>query len=423
MTPRLRPALILVALALPVAGLGCARTSQTAAEPPAEVATPNPTAAPPVSAPVNSPPVAAGTAPGGNPSAVAGTSPPAAQGTPVPVALPPPGKPVAPPATGMKLAYRYQQGTTHNYRVGLKMDQTIQMEGGGQPGAPAGAGSPQMSVSVNISADLQMGHAIKALAPGGAADVLTRVNDGEVRFNSPMAGGEQVVHVKNGQVTMGDGEPQPGSQGQQGTQQAQMLLQGLLGGEKEMRVASTGKVVSGQAAASGSMQTLGQGTGLISQGTGGYGLLVLPSRPVKPGDTWTDIQTVPGAAGKNGAKGKPTTITTHYTFKELRERDGHKIAVIEQTSSVAMPPGGAGPMGMQVQRMKQEMHGTTEFDIDAGEVASGNYTLTTDSATTMSMQVPQQPGAPGGPGGSTTMTRKMMQKGSGTMQVVRQPAS
>jgi hypothetical protein len=152
--------------------------------------------------------------------------------------------------------------------------------------------------------------------------------------------------------------------------------------------------------------------------SGGYGMLVLPKKPVKPGESWTDVQidTRPPA----GKKGQPVklTRTTKYTLKEIVQQEGHSIAIIDSVTEFSMP---ADALKSIVPFMKVDNHhetitATTQFDVDAGEIVLAHYKISSEMAMSMAAP-PDAAGVP--PGAMPPGGMKMSISGNGTAQVSR----
>jgi hypothetical protein len=307
---------------------------------------------------------------------------------------------------GVRLAYQLRRGKAVEYGANFQQSLTFGMRAEGAPAGPTGA------MSTNISGNLNLRQQIASVSGSGVALVRSKVIDGEVKMLNP-AGGEQVLQFRDGKaVPSGEGEQGSGSA------QAEALLKQLLGGTGEMRLGPTGRVVGGAAARGAGGADIG--AQMMTPVAGGYGLLVLPTKPVRPGDTWTDTRTVSTPNPQNPKKPVSLRIVTTFTLKEVREREGRRIAVIESRARSKLPTGN-GVMGMQMEGGTQQVTGTTEFDIEAGEVLAGSYATAVD----VELAAPQaaQPGAPAGtpppmPGGSPS-GMKMSITASGTVQVSR----
>jgi hypothetical protein len=163
---------------------------------------------------------------------------------------------------------------------------------------------------------------------------------------------------------------------------------------------------------------------------GGYGMLLLPKTAVKPGDIWTETET--NSLPVPGAKGRAIKMTTRsrFTLKKLVEQDGHQIAVID---SVSTTTGGHTPVkgknaDMALDKSVEKITGTTQFDVDRGEVVAGDYKVNVQSVMSASARQapsgpkPATPGSTGAPQMNLGPSKITLAQ-TGTIQVKRRGAA
>ncbi len=395
---------------------GCARNDsnpvQVASEPAATGG--NPTTAPP--------PASSTGAPMPRPGATPAAPAPAPSAAPVEIAPPPKpvGAPVAVAPAGLRLAYRFKKGDSTEYEMNVKQEVTMKPQGGPPAGQP-GPIIPPDGMKMTSVQNRVMVNQVKSVTPGGEARVSTRARDGEIRMTLPMMG-DAHVQIKDGKATVlqnGQPVPQSGSM----TDSVTTAMAGMYTNPREMRVAASGKVLPRPADSGGSgVRGMLGGQNVPGQDLAGYGMLVFPNRPLKPGDSWTDVQVIPLPASR-GQKPAKMTLTTKFTLKEILQQEGRQIAVIDSESTIKMPQTGfAGPMVTDLASSKIRMTGSAQFDVAAGELASGYYRL--DLALELKMGAPA--GMPGdrGPGGGPAAPgasgpQGMSLNGGATIKVTR----
>lgn len=409
-----RSALLTLLLFVPVGCLGCAkgRVEMVSAEKAAPEAVKGNT-----SSPVTAAQPGEASQPGqqGQPGQPGQSGPgqPAKPNPPVEL-IKPTGQPVDAPAEGIILAYKFSKGQKANFEVSLKQEMAMEIK------MPAGQQAPAMlppgGFRIDQGGTLQFVQEVKSLGSKSEATIETRIVDGEYRQTNPVVG-EMVVTVHDGKT-----EVLLNGQKQTDNKAAGPLLAMFQSG-KDITVGTTGKLNSPPVAAQkseglGSMMG-GGGAGLGNQTVGGYGLLVLPTKPVKPGDKWSDVQVIPMPEG-SGKTGK-VTLTTTYIFKEILQQGVHRVAVIDSVAIASFPAGGITSGPMKIDQMKTKTSGTSQFDIDAGELLTASYKIEMDMGMAMTMRTPNaaagSTGAPPPAGGAMKMTMS----GGGNMNVVRKP--
>ena len=126
----------------------------------------------------------------------------------------------------------------------------------------------------------------------------------------------------------------------------------------------------------------------------------LPSKPVRPGDSWSARQE------SKDPSGSPAMVTTElkYTFKKWEMNGGHNCALFEFTGTTTLPDinsllGGAASSSPAMQEMLSkmnmkmeagEMRGKAWFDPELGMFRE----VVTEQAITQSMSMPGIQGAP-----------------------------
>jgi hypothetical protein len=424
----LRLEMLPLAVLVAVAATGCRHTSPASVQTSAETSAPGASVA--ASPATNVPPPQASAPVTANAPAA-----PGAPGSPDPGEIKEPTRPVGPaaamPSEGVKIAYKFIAGAKKSYEVRLQQQATVTLP---TSKAAASTGMQPGSVAKKVEGTLLFIHEVKSATPRGEGEVATHVQAGDIRLNAPMRG-EAAVHLENGHATaLQNGTVTPFDP------KDDALIAGFANQGVEMRLAPTGKTLSRKSAADTqptAPQAMMEGAALATrQVTGGYGMLVLPSRPIKRGDSWTDTQdqTIPGAG--QGGRSIRLKIATRYTLKDIVQQGGSRIAVIESSSSLSMPRDAlntlastanqmfntGGPhISMKINRFAQTVTGTAHFDIDRGDLLLGHYR--TRTSVVISISLPKMPAGSGGagmpagmpPGGAMTITTTE----SGTIQVTR----
>ncbi|MBI3912534.1 MAG: hypothetical protein HY320_16565 [Armatimonadetes bacterium] len=302
------------------------------------------------------------------------------------------------------MAYSFHKGEKSRYRV--EMGQDVHMDvGGGTENLPG-----PVPTAIHQAVTLDFLHTIRAVEANSAARVLAKV--GDVSLVNDMGSQKLELSIQNGKVTQKmNGETSPS-----GSRDAEVMMKAVFQQSTELRLARNGKILSTSRSKSqqpgGLQDPLGIG-GVMGSGTGGYGTLILPNRPVRVGDTWKDIQTLdlpaPSSADPRKMTKSRLTIRTDYRLKEVVERNGRRLALIE-SELVGSFGGDAGAGATRLQSVSLRSKGTTEFDIVGGFVAAGQYA--TEYKMASEMGAPMGGGGPRGPA-SMNMTA------TGTMKLSR----
>jgi hypothetical protein len=300
------------------------------------------------------------------------------------------------PDDAVQLRYRFQPGQEFRYRMTITGDMETSMSGLNLPG---GAAAPR-KIPMTMTCNWLMVQKVKSVSPEGVATITVGFDQMEsgmafmgMNITSRMAPDGKVETLMNGQPAQGA--------------PAQTLPNPLA----EMTIDSTGKVAGISPESLQKMSQLMGGQNLSSMFGGsmpGVGGLILPAKPVKPGETWDSKMTLrmpipmPGPAG--GAAGAGPVLTANYAIvnKLLRVENGH--AIVETRITATSPPGAkvplntmpGGPTGMTmaIEKMEQTMTGTQRFQIEEGAVAGNDFDATMDMR--MAMGLPPGLGAPPG---------------------------
>jgi hypothetical protein len=302
------------------------------------------------------------------------------------------------PDDAVQLRYRFQPGQEFRYRMTMTGNMETSMGGLNLPG---GAGAPR-KIPMTMTFNWLMVQKVKSVTPEGVATITVGFDQMEsgmafmgMNITSRMAPDGKVETLMNGQPAQGA--------------PAQTLPNPLA----EMTIDSTGKVAGISPESLQKMSQLMGGQNLSSMFGGsmpGVGGLILPAKPVKPGESWESKMTLrmpipmPGPAG--GAAGAGPVLTANYAIvnKLLRVEDGH--AIVETRITATSPPGAkvplnsmpGGPTGMSmaIEKMEQTLTGTQRFQIEEGALAGNDFDAKMDMR--MAMGLPPGVGAP--PGGA-----------------------
>jgi len=339
-------------------------------------------------------PVAVTPSDGGNapaPGQVGGNTPAAAPANaPGPVTGTAPGNAPAgsPAGTGnapVLLAFRYQKGATTRY--GVEIEFQIQMEAQGSSGANApapGAGSMNMGQQMKLEIDQK----VVSVDSRGNARITQSMRGLEANMQGGPMGTIRMV-FENGKLNMfHNGQPVPAENNPMIQPLKQLLARGIT-----MSVSRTGKLVQGPKAGEGPLEV----TAMLGTGSAGITQLVLPTRPVRVGDTWRDTtkSAMPAAAFGGGGR-MQLTWDVRYRLKEIREVNGRRLAVIESRGTARLS-GGRPTQGPRISGLRITADSTADFDIAAGNVASASQRF--EMQQTMEITPPARP--PRGDGGPT----------------------
>jgi hypothetical protein len=318
------------------------------------------------------------------------------------------------PDEAVLLRYRFQPGQEFRYRMTLTGDMGMTMGG---VGLPPGAVPPK--IPVTMKSTYEMVQKVKSVSPEGVATVSIGFDklDTAMAFmgmnvTSRVGSGGKVETLMNGQPM-----PTPGG--------ADVVLPNPLA---EVTIDPTGKVTGANPDSLKALNQLAGGqnlTGMFGGNMPGMGGLILPSQPVKPGDTWESKSAmqmpVPLPAVPGGPPGAAPVFAVNYTFRNKLVRVEEGRALIETRITALVPPGSRVPMGnaaalppglsMTIARLEQSITGTQRFAIEGGTVESGDFDATMASqmnlvapasATPSGKPAPRQPPARAGRPGSRT---------------------
>src|SRR5262249_1551138 len=155
------------------------------------------------------------------------------------------------------------------------------------------------------------------------------VDNGDLHLNSPVTG-DMVFHIEKGKTTTTvNGQPQ------ESNPQLEAMLPNLQ--SRVLRVLPTGKLLrdANAAPADSAEMRMSAAGATEDQVAGGYGMLLLPKKLVKVGESWTEteVNTVPLPGGKS----VKTTSKIRFTLKQLVQRNGHQVAVIDSVATTTAP--------------------------------------------------------------------------------------
>jgi hypothetical protein len=234
---------------------------------------------------------------------------------------------------------------------------TMTAEGGSGPAAGLGA--------IPINAKVLFSYTEKVTGTSKGTGTVNITTD-SMQISSSAMGMESVIKIQNGKATMlVNGQPM--SIDAAGPRAAQI-----------QQLASTKpRVVKRDPRG---IETLVSGNPTSQKSWGD--ILVLPDHPVQVGETWEHVVTVRAdvPAQFGGAPAPDLEMRFSYALKELINKKGRQIAVIEASGSGAMPAASGG----LVQGMTQNFSGTANFDVGRGALISG--TLNQDTSAKLNMQ-------------------------------------
>jgi hypothetical protein len=317
------------------------------------------------------------------------------------------------------LRYRFQPGQEFRYRMTLTGDITMTMSGIPQP---AGANVPNR-IPMTMNGTYEWVQKVKSVSPEGAATVSLGFDkmDLAMRF----LGMDMTVHLGPGGKleTLMNGQPMAASGAP-----AQTIPNPFFEGT----IDSLGKLSGVSPSAQKSLSQLfgGQNVAALFNGMPGTGLL-LPEKPVRPGDTWeakADVEMPIPLPGPPGAGGSPAglSIALGYNFHNKLVRVENGCAVVESQISVTMPGGRkipvpAGPgiprgMTMGLERMVQAVTGTQRFGIAEGVIDGSDFDA---KMTIVSMLHVPSVSMPARPASTPKAAGKQTRKRSGARQPAR----
>lgn len=300
------------------------------------------------------------------------------------------------------LRYQFKPGEEFRYRMTMSGDMGTTI-GGMTP--PAGAALPG-KIPSTVSGTYELVEKVTSVSPEGVAAVSVAMD--KMDTTTSVIGMNVVVRLgAGGKVeTLMNGQPMP---------LPNMPNTTLPNPLYEIKIDPSGKVTPTTPSPSSAMSRLFGGqniSAMFNSDLPGIGMLMLPEKPVKPGDTWDTQREVhvplamPGMAGGGpggAAPGTPFTLKTSIHNKLARIEDGHAVIETQVTATappgarVPLPGGGAAPSGasMTIQKMDQSMTGTQRFNVEQGFIEGGDNEM--KIAIVMAMGLPA--GLPGaGPG-------------------------
>jgi hypothetical protein len=329
----------------------------------------------------------------------------------------------------VKLAYKWKPGQLFKYR--LTGGGTFTMNLGGLP-VPAGApgAPPAGGIPMDMKMTMEAWQRVKEVAPDGSATVTQQLQ--AMNMTNTVMGMNVVLKLEDGKMSMTmNGQPFPLQPGGQGADMAALMSKGV-----DIRLTPRGQMIELTGAAREAVARMFQGSNISAMfggGTLGAGMLIMPESPVKPGESWTDKQLlrVPVQGGLGGPGGAQAQLMqVDYSVENTCSRiegDGDKrTAVIATKAKATIPetklefqadPKNAGAAGLPVtiRSFTQNINGTVNFDLAAGYIRSGDYTVDMG----MKMDLPFAP-----PGGAADGAKpQVAMDGKMTMKVALLPES
>ena len=268
------------------------------------------------------------------------------------------------PAVGQEqavpLTFKYTKGQVQHLRATLAADMSL---------SPVGRGDlPDLPLSVK----LQMAFSEKVIGTNKGTGTLA-VNHDSLTVSNNMAGQQTVVRIRGGKVASASLNGSPLSKQQLAQAAARMKdVPGLK--QQVLRRGPDGREVKGPG----------------GQDASAFGpVLMVPNRPVKPGETWEHVELVkPTIVGlpNSGQVAPPVEVRFTYTLKSVESRGGKQFAIIE-TSGSSSNGGQAG--------LNHNYRGTSRFDIGRGVVVAGQYVVdTTVELPAAALGIPPGEGTP-----------------------------
>ena len=314
---------------------------------------------------------------------------------------------------GVLLRYHFQPGQEYRYRITMSGDMATSIGGIAAPGGAALPGK----IPSTMNGTYELVQKVKSVLPEGVATVSVAMD--KMELTTAVMGINLVARLGAGGKleTLMNGQPAPFPN---------MPNTALPNPLYEIKIDPAGKVTRAAPDASNAMSGLFGGqnmSAMFNSDMPGMGMVLLPEKPVKPGDTWDtqrDVQVpiamaMPGLTG-GGPGGPPAglslSLRTSIHNKLLRVENGR--AVIETQATASTPPGAKTPSGggaaapsgpgLTFEKMDQSMSGRERLNIEQGVIEDADNEI--KLAMVMSMGLPA--GLPGvGPGvkpGSNTET-------------------
>ncbi len=285
------------------------------------------------------------------------------------------------------LRYHFQPGQEFRYRLTLTGDMGMSFAG---VTPPPGANMPGR-IPMTMTGTYEFHQKVKAVTPDGVATISAGID--KMDLSTGVMGTNIVARLgADGKMeTLMNGQPitVPNTRG---VNFSNPIYEGTID--------PTGKIAGVNPDSLKSMNQLfgGQNIASMFNGMPGMGGLILPSQPIKPGDTWDNkydfrmpIPTpgMPGAAPGGLPAGASLSMSFVLHNKLLRVEEGR--AIIETQMTATIPPGtkmtlptpaGAGmPAGarMSIDKMAESMTGTQRFQIERGAVEGSDFSATITS--------------------------------------------
>jgi hypothetical protein len=329
------------------------------------------------------------------------------------------------------LRYHFQPGQEYRYRITMSGDMATSIGG---ITAPAGAAVPG-KIPSTMNGIYELVQKVKSVSPEGVATVSVAMD--KMELTTAVMGMNIVARLGAGGKleTLMNGQPAPFPT---------MANTALPNPLYEIKIAPAGNVTRAAPDASNATSGLFGGqnmSALFNSDMPGVGMLALPEKPVKPGDTWDtqrDVQVpvamaMPGLGG--GGPGGPASsmrilLKTSVHSKLLRVENGRAVIETQVTATTPSgakppPPGGVGAAtgpGLTFEKMDQSMSGTVRLNIEQGVIEGGDNDI--KLAMVIAMGLPA--GVPGaGPGvrpGSNTGTEPVKQPNAAIAAAAQAPA-
>jgi hypothetical protein len=238
----------------------------------------------------------------------------------------------------VSLLYRHRPGSVQRFRLETKVDGTVTPEGA--PGL--------QPVPVTSKSQIVYMEKVAGTRDGAGTIALTILIDSDAPGKSSATGAQSGKGTKprRGRPARADAPgpiPQPGASGSNVAPRRVIMLKRDARG---VTVTETGAVPG------------------LSGGVGNN-VAQFPDHPVRVGDTWETVQKVRPSVPDG--PGPEFVVRFTHTLKDVVERGGRKLAVIESSGS------GSTPAGTEEPTAEQRVTGTTWFDIERGVVVSGQY--------------------------------------------------
>ncbi len=257
------------------------------------------------------------------------------------------------------LAFKYKTGQQQRFRGEVKSDFSVTPEGEG-----GGIGPIPISAKMNFTA-------LEKVAGTRQGTGTLSVSVPLLNLTTNVFGTEIAITSSGGKVTtLVNGQPAQAGAAMPGMDPSML---------KSMSAPTTLKRDARGA-------TIGDLGGLSVFAGATMGILELPDKPVKKGDSWETVRkqklALPGplAAAAGGVPEMEMKFT--HTLKNLETKAGKLFAIIESSGAVQAGgvPGAAGAPGANpatgAAGFQQDMTGTTRFDVARGSVVGGRFTVT-----------------------------------------------